>query len=103
MGDALAFFKLGFALLQIPRHQLQGFLGAFAIFDVRESSVPPHNLCMPVSKWDTTHQKPPIFPVSGATEPRLVFEKLSGCDSDAPLFGMAHKIFRMDRVLPTCA
>ena len=58
---------------------------------------------MVVAKGDTPYQKPAIFPVSGATEPRLAFEKLSGCNRDAPLFGMAHKIFGMDRTLPTCA
>src|ERR1700720_3291601 len=75
----------------------------FAIFNVREGSVPFNNLPMLVPKWDTTHQKPAIFPVSGATEPRLVFEKLSTCDRDAPLLRMAHKILAMDRTLPTCA
>jgi len=77
--------------------------GTFAIFNVREGSVPFNNVSLLVPEWGTTHQKPAIFPVSGATEPRLVFEKLSGCNRDAPLFRMAHKIFRMDRTLPTCA
>src|SRR6266853_6558147 len=96
MGDALGFFKLGFAVLQVVRRQLQGLLGALAIFNVRESPVPSKNVFMLVPKWDTTHQKPPIFPVSGATEARFIFERLSGCYGDAPLFRMAHKIFRMD-------
>ena len=46
-----------------------------AILNVREGSVPLNNGSMVVPKWYTTYQKPPIFPVSGATEPRLVFEK----------------------------
>src|SRR4029077_7226313 len=75
----------------------------FAIFNVREVSVPFNNLSMLVPKWDTTHQKPAIFPVRGATEPRLVFEKLSGGNGDAPLLGMAQKVFAMDRTLPTDA
>src|SRR5580658_429162 len=36
----------------------------FAAFNVREGSVPLNNLSMLVPKWDTTHQKPSIFPVS---------------------------------------
>src|SRR6202795_1035819 len=75
----------------------------FAIFNVRESSVPFNNGSMLVPKWDTTHQKPAIFPVRGAKVPRLVFEKLPGRNRDAPLLGMARKIFAMDRTLPTDA
>ena len=76
----------------------------FAIFNnVREGSVPSNNGSMLVPKWYTAHQKPPIFPVSGETEPRLVFENLSGCNRDAPLLVMAHKILVMDRTLPTCS
>src|SRR5205823_13570902 len=70
--------------------------GMFAVFNVREGSVPFNNGSMLVPMWDTTHQKPPIFPVSGATEPRLIFEKLSGCNGDAPPLGMAHEILGMD-------
>ncbi len=96
MGEALPLSEMKFAMLK-------RLLGTLAIFNVREGSVPSDNFSMLVPKWDTTHQKPPIFPVSGATEPRLVFENLSGCNRDAPLLGMAHKIFGMDRTLPTCA
>src|SRR5258708_1756337 len=103
MGHLLRLFKLGFAFLQIARQYLQSFLGALAIFNVREGPVPSKNVCMRVPKWDTTHQKPAIFPVSGTTEARLVFEKVSGSNGNAPLLGMAHKIFRMDRTLPACA
>src|SRR5271169_639238 len=77
--------------------------GLLSILDVGEGPVPSDNFSTLVPKWDTTHQKPAIFPVSGATEPRLVFERLSGCNGDAPLLGMAHKIFGMDRTLPPCA
>src|ERR1700722_10295659 len=103
MGVALGLFKFGFAVLQIVRHQLQGFLGAFAIFNVGEGSVPSGNLPMPVSKGNTTHQKPSIFPIRGATEPRLVFERLFGGNRSKPLLGMAYDIFGMDRMLPACA
>jgi hypothetical protein len=34
-------------------------LGALAIFNVREGSVPFNKVSMRVPKWDTTHQKPP--------------------------------------------
>src|ERR1700723_2837695 len=101
MRDALSFFKPGLAFLQVARHQLQGFLGALAIFNVREGSIPSNNPPMPISQGDATHQKPSISPVSGAKVPCLVFEKLSGGNRDTPLFAMARKIFAMDRALPT--
>src|ERR1700722_1424695 len=100
MGQLLCLFKLGFAFLQIARQYLQGFLDALAIFNVREGPVPPKNVFMPVPKWDTAHQKPSIFLIRGATEPRLVFEELSGRNRDTPLFGIARKIFGMDGTLP---
>src|SRR5271154_2890850 len=103
MGDPLAFLKLGLAVLQVAGNQLQGFVCAFAIFDVGECPVPPDNFPVLIAKWDATYQEPPIFFVVGATEARLVFERLSGCNRDGPLLRMAHKIFRMDCALPTCA
>src|SRR4029077_5681770 len=38
-----------------------------------------------------------------AMVPRLVFEKLSGLNGDAPLLGMTCEILGMDCTLPTCA
>src|SRR4029077_13640083 len=73
------------------------------IFNVRECPVPSKNVCMLVQQWDTTHQKPSVFPIRGATEPRLVFEELSARNGDTPLLGIARKIFGMDRTLPACA
>src|ERR1700691_1332971 len=102
MRDALSFFKPGFAFMTVARDRLQSILSAFAIFNVREGSIPPNDPPMPISKGDTAHQKPSIFPISGATVARLVFEKLSGRNGDAPILGMAHKIFGMDRTQPTC-
>src|SRR5712671_5699862 len=101
MGDALGVFKLGFAFPQIARQSPRGLLGTLAIFNVSKGPVPSKNVFLPVLKWDTTHQKPPILPVSGATEPRLVFERLSSRNRNAPLFVVAPKIFGMDRTLPT--
>jgi hypothetical protein len=88
-------------LSEIKLASLQGLPGTLAIFNVREGSVPSDNFSMLASKWHTTHQKPPIFPASGTTELRLVFENLTGRNGDAPLLGMAHKVFGMDRTLPT--
>ena len=73
----------------------------FAIFNVREGSVPFNDLSIPIPKWNTTHQKPSIFPVAGTTEPRLVFEKLSGRNGEAPLLRVGPKIVRVDCSLPT--
>jgi hypothetical protein len=78
-------------------------LGTFAIFNVREGSVPVNDLSMLAPKWDTAHQKPSIITDSGATEPRLAFEKPTGRNGDAPILGMLCEIFGMDRTPPTCA
>src|ERR1700730_17793293 len=87
--------------------QLMQFLAllfcTLAILNIREGPVPSNNFSILIAKWNTAHQKPSVFPVSGANIPRLVFEKLPGCNRDAPLLGMAHKIFRMDGTLPTSA
>src|SRR5579862_10053779 len=61
--------------------------GTSAIFNVGKGSVPFNNLSMGVPKRDTPHKKPPIFPIGRTAEPRLVFERLSGCNGTAPLFG----------------
>src|ERR1700721_795927 len=71
VGKALPLREIQLALLK-------SFLGAFAIFKVREGSVPSDNCSMLVPKWYTTHQKPSISAISGATKARLVFEKLTG-------------------------
>ncbi len=96
MGEALPLSEMKLAMLK-------RLLGTLAIFNVREGPVPSDNISVLVPKGNATHQKPPIFPVSGATEPRLIFESLSSRDRDAPLLGMAHKILGMDCTLPTCA
>src|SRR4029077_19784331 len=87
--------------------QLTQFLAflfcTFPIFNVREGSVPINNVSTLAPKWDTTHQKPSIIALSGATEPRLAFEGSPGHNGDAPIFGMVSKIFGMNRTLPTCA
>src|ERR1700744_1072830 len=66
-----------------------------AIFNVRQGSVPFNNIPMSTPKGYPTHQKPPIFAVRGATESRLVFENLSGCNRNAPLLGVANKVVGM--------
>jgi hypothetical protein len=71
MGKALP-------LNEIKLASLQSFPGTLAIFNIREGSVPSDNVSMLVPKWNTTHEKPSISPVSGATEAHFFFEKLTG-------------------------
>ena len=52
-----------------------------------------------VPKWDSTDEKPTIFPVR-TTESRLIFERFSSRNGRAPLLHMSFDVFRVYYRLP---
>src|SRR5690242_20538190 len=97
MGDALGLFKPVFALLQIARHHLQGFLGTLAISDVLDCTVEVGGAARLVFLHSTSTVQDAHF-ATGTNN--AVFHVVARTAAKAPLRLSKNKIaiFRMDHL-----
>src|ERR1700688_3237986 len=99
MSDTLCFFKPSLAFLQVTRHQLQGLLGALAIFDVGRDPIPLDDVSIFISERHSAVQLPAILPIRAAGT-HLTLVRLAGSNRFHPFTCMSLKIIRMNQRLP---
>ena len=95
MRDTLGLFEPSLAFLQVTRHQLQGFLRAFAIFDVGRDPIPLDDVSIFISERHSTVQLPSILPIRAART-HLIFVRLARSNRFHPFTCMSLKIIRVN-------
>src|SRR6266446_2096010 len=73
----------------------EGFLGAFAIFDVGRDPIPLDDVSIFISERHSAVQLPAILPIRAAGT-HLIFERLAGSNRFHPFTCMSLKIIRVN-------
>ena len=100
MSNPLGFFKLSFAVLQVARHQLQGFLGAFAIFDVGYDPIPLDDVSVFISERHSAVQNASDIAHPSGGKRTSFSKRLAGGNRFDPFTYLSLKIIRVNCRLP---